>query len=80
MVRVANQRDLRIPVLQPALKVLQVLDLGENHLGNKGIHVIREPLMVNCSVLQLGLAQASITCEGTTRHLQYVQHNFSHCV
>uniref|UniRef100_A0A3B4Z602 Protein phosphatase 1 regulatory subunit 37 n=1 Tax=Stegastes partitus TaxID=144197 RepID=A0A3B4Z602_9TELE len=47
----------------PVLKVLQVLDLGENHLGNKGIQVIREPLMVNCSVLQLGLAQANITCE-----------------
>uniref|UniRef100_A0A3B4VI32 Protein phosphatase 1 regulatory subunit 37 n=1 Tax=Seriola dumerili TaxID=41447 RepID=A0A3B4VI32_SERDU len=45
----------------PVLKVLQVLDLGENFLGNEGIQVIRMPLMVNCSVLQLGLAQASIT-------------------
>ncbi|XP_039904999.1 uncharacterized protein si:dkey-288a3.2 isoform X1 [Simochromis diagramma] len=49
----------------PVLKVLQVLDLSENLLGNEGIQIIREPLMVNNSVLQLGLAQASITCEGT---------------
>lgn len=62
----ANQPDPRIPVSQPALKVLQVLDLGENLLGNEGIQVIREPLMVNCSVLQLSLAQANISCEGTT--------------
>lgn len=58
--------------MQPVLKVLQVLDLGENLLGNKGIQVIREPLMVNCSVLQLGLAKANITCEGTTIHMQDV--------
>eukprot|EP00064_Thunnus_orientalis_P005272 superscaffoldBa00000505_g5286 len=51
----------------PVLKVLQALDLGENLLGNEGIQVIREPLMLNSSVLQLGLAQANITCEGRTR-------------
>lgn len=51
--------------LQPGLKVLEVLDLGENHLGNGGIQVIREPLMVNSSVLHLGLAHTNITCEGT---------------
>ncbi len=62
----AHQRDLRIPVLQPVLRVLRVLDLGENPLGNEGIRVIREPLMLNRSVLQLSLAQANITCEGTT--------------
>lgn len=60
----ANKRNLWIPVLQPVLKVLQVLDLGENLLGNEGIQVIREPLMVNCSLLQLSLARANITCEG----------------
>lgn len=69
---------LTIPVLQPVLKVLEVLDLGENLLENEGIHVIREPLMVNCSVLQLSLAQSNITCEGTkmsTRHDFYVTYN-----
>ncbi|KAJ0009242.1 hypothetical protein NQD34_016657, partial [Periophthalmus magnuspinnatus] len=48
----------------PVLRVLQVLDLGENLLGNEGVHIIREPLMANNSLLQLGLAQTSITCEG----------------
>uniref|UniRef100_A0A3Q3FPQ6 Protein phosphatase 1 regulatory subunit 37 n=1 Tax=Labrus bergylta TaxID=56723 RepID=A0A3Q3FPQ6_9LABR len=41
----------------------KALDLGENLLGNEGIQVIREPLMQNTSVLQLGLAKTDITCE-----------------
>uniref|UniRef100_A0A3Q2ZVL8 Protein phosphatase 1 regulatory subunit 37 n=1 Tax=Kryptolebias marmoratus TaxID=37003 RepID=A0A3Q2ZVL8_KRYMA len=45
----------------PGLKVLQVLDLGENLLGNEGIQLIREPLMVNSSILQLSLTQTNIT-------------------
>lgn len=53
-------------VLQPVLKVLQVLDLGENLLGNEGVQVIQELLMVNCSMLMLGLTKANITCEGMT--------------
>lgn len=52
------------------LKVLQVLDLGGNLLGNEGMQVIREPLMANCSLLELGLARANVTCEGTTIHVQ----------
>ncbi|XP_070776769.1 protein phosphatase 1 regulatory subunit 37 [Enoplosus armatus] len=56
----------------PVLKVLQVLDLGENLLGNEGIQVIREPLMVNGSVLQLGLAQADVTCEGAVALAEFL--------
>ncbi|XP_071327554.1 protein phosphatase 1 regulatory subunit 37 [Trachinotus anak] len=56
----------------PVLKVLQVLDLGENLLGNEGIQVIRMSLMVNCSVLQLGLARASITCEGAVALAEFL--------
>ncbi|KAK5856919.1 hypothetical protein PBY51_010199 [Eleginops maclovinus] len=56
----------------PVLRVLQVLDLGENFLGNEGMQVIREPLMVNCSLLQLGLAQASITCEGAVALAEFL--------
>ncbi|TDG99310.1 hypothetical protein EPR50_G00209600 [Perca flavescens] len=59
-------------VFQPELKVLQVLDLGENLLGDEGIQVIREPLMMNCSVLQLGLAQANITCEGAVALAEFL--------
>ncbi|TKS86193.1 Protein phosphatase 1 regulatory subunit 37 [Collichthys lucidus] len=57
---------------KPVLKVLQVLDLGENLLGNEGIQAIREPLMVNSSVLQLGLAQADITCEGAVALAEFL--------
>ncbi|XP_036928496.1 protein phosphatase 1 regulatory subunit 37 isoform X2 [Acanthopagrus latus] len=56
----------------PELKVLQVLDLGENLLGNEGVQVIREPLMVNCSLLQLGLARANITCEGAVALAEFL--------
>nr|XP_020471349.1 protein phosphatase 1 regulatory subunit 37-like [Monopterus albus] len=59
----------------PVLKVLQVLDLGENLLGNEGIQIIREPLMVNCSVLQLSLAQASITCHGAVALAEFLAEN-----
>uniref|UniRef100_A0A3P9IFH8 Protein phosphatase 1 regulatory subunit 37 n=1 Tax=Oryzias latipes TaxID=8090 RepID=A0A3P9IFH8_ORYLA len=45
----------------PVLKVLQVLDLGENSLGNEAIQVIREPLIANNTLKQLGLAQTNIT-------------------
>ncbi|XP_061599336.1 protein phosphatase 1 regulatory subunit 37 [Cololabis saira] len=48
----------------PVLKVLQVLDLGQNLLGNEGVLVIRQPLMVNSSLLQLGLKRTNISCEG----------------
>ncbi|KAM9842538.1 protein phosphatase 1 regulatory subunit 37 [Aulostomus maculatus] len=56
----------------PSLTVLQVLDLGENHVGNKGVQVIREPLMMNGSLLQLGLAHASITCEGAVALAEFL--------
>ncbi|XP_072220930.1 protein phosphatase 1 regulatory subunit 37 [Leuresthes tenuis] len=59
----------------PVLKVLQVLDLGENLLGNEGILVIREPLMVNGSVLQLGLAQTNLTCEGAVALAEFLAEN-----
>ncbi|XP_040917269.1 protein phosphatase 1 regulatory subunit 37 [Toxotes jaculatrix] len=59
----------------PVLKVLQVLDLGENLLGNEGIQIIRVPLMVNCSVLELGLAQANITCEGAVALAEFLAEN-----
>ncbi|XP_029937841.1 protein phosphatase 1 regulatory subunit 37 [Myripristis murdjan] len=56
----------------PALRVLEVLDLGENVLGNEGIQSIREPLMLNRSVLRLGLARTSITCEGVVALAEFL--------
>ncbi|CAJ1074251.1 protein phosphatase 1 regulatory subunit 37 isoform X1 [Xyrichtys novacula] len=56
----------------PVLKVLQVLDLSENLIGNKGIQVIREPLMQNVSVLQLSLQQTNITCEGVVALAEFL--------
>ncbi|XP_037550715.1 protein phosphatase 1 regulatory subunit 37 [Nematolebias whitei] len=59
----------------PGLKVLQVLDLGENLLNNEGIQAIREPLMMNGSVLQLGLTQTNITCEGAVALAEVLAEN-----
>lgn len=62
--------------LQPVLKILQVLDLGENLLGNDGIRVIREALMANRSLLQLGLTNTNLTCEGTILYGRYTYFRF----
>ncbi|XP_068608123.1 LOW QUALITY PROTEIN: protein phosphatase 1 regulatory subunit 37 [Brachionichthys hirsutus] len=56
----------------PELNVLRVLDLSGNLLGNTGIQALREPLMANRSVLQLGLAQANITCEGAVALAEFL--------
>ncbi|XP_035466925.2 protein phosphatase 1 regulatory subunit 37 [Scophthalmus maximus] len=59
----------------PLLKVLQVLDLAENVLGDEGVQDLRTPLMVNCSLLQLGLAQTNITCEGAVALAEVLAEN-----
>uniref|UniRef100_A0AAV2JK24 Protein phosphatase 1 regulatory subunit 37 n=1 Tax=Knipowitschia caucasica TaxID=637954 RepID=A0AAV2JK24_KNICA len=62
--KITTKGMLHLAKALPLLRVLQVLDLSENLLENEGVHIIREPLMANCSLLQLGLANTSITCEG----------------
>ncbi|XP_016421922.1 protein phosphatase 1 regulatory subunit 37-like [Sinocyclocheilus rhinocerous] len=48
----------------PRLKTLETLNPGKNNLENRGIHTLKESLMINRSLLQLGLASTGITCEG----------------
>jgi hypothetical protein len=60
-------------VFQPVLKTLETLNLGENNLQNRGIHTLRESLMMNHSLLQLGLEHTHFTCEGT--HLSHSRHS-----
>ncbi|KAK2825842.1 hypothetical protein Q5P01_020056 [Channa striata] len=73
--RITAEGMVHLAKTLPVLKVLQVLDLGENLLGNEGIQVIREPLMMNYSVLQLSLSQANITCEGAVALAEFLAEN-----
>ncbi|KAM4625926.1 protein phosphatase 1 regulatory subunit 37 [Polymixia lowei] len=56
----------------PVLKTLEVLDIGENCLGNGGIQTLKEPLMMNHSLLHLSLAHSHITCEGSVALAEYL--------
>ncbi|XP_015246720.1 PREDICTED: protein phosphatase 1 regulatory subunit 37-like isoform X1 [Cyprinodon variegatus] len=68
-----TQRGMKyLAKILPGLKALEVLDLGNNLLGNEGIQIIREPLMLNSSVLHLGLAQTNITCEGAVALAEFL--------
>lgn len=57
---------------QPCLKTLETLNLGKNNLENRGIHTLKESLMINRSLLQLGLAATGITCEGRVRNIAFL--------
>lgn len=57
---------------QPHLKTLETLNLGKNNLENRGIHTLKESLMINRSLLQLGLAATGITCEGRVRNIAFL--------
>lgn len=54
--------------VQPVHRSLEVLDVGDNRLGNSGLQTLREPLMANRSLLHFGVACAHITCEGRPTH------------
>ncbi|XP_039526930.1 protein phosphatase 1 regulatory subunit 37 [Pimephales promelas] len=56
----------------PHLKTLETLNLGKNNLENRGIHTLKESLMINRSLLQLGLAATGITCEGRVRNIAFL--------
>ncbi|XP_063079925.1 protein phosphatase 1 regulatory subunit 37 [Engraulis encrasicolus] len=56
----------------PQLKVLESLTLDRNALYNEGIHMLKEPLMRNRSILRLGLAYTHITCEGAVALAEYI--------
>ncbi len=40
---------------QPILSNLETLNLGQNNLGNDGVHILKDALMKNRSLLRLGL-------------------------
>ena len=44
-----------ISLPQPILTNLETLNLGQNNLGNDGVHILKDALMKNRSLLRLGL-------------------------
>uniref|UniRef100_W5JZ52 Protein phosphatase 1 regulatory subunit 37 n=1 Tax=Astyanax mexicanus TaxID=7994 RepID=W5JZ52_ASTMX len=54
---------LKSVLFQPFLRTLETLDLSKNNLENQGVHMLKEPLMMNRSITQLSLAAVGITCE-----------------
>ena len=43
---------------------LETLNLGQNHLGNDGVHILKDGLMKNKSLLRLGLYSCRISDQG----------------
>ncbi|KAK0131701.1 Protein phosphatase 1 regulatory subunit 37 [Merluccius polli] len=56
----------------PVLKALEVLDMGDNSLGNSGLQTLKEALMANRSLLHFGVACTHITCEGAVALAEYL--------
>ncbi|CAL8271426.1 unnamed protein product [Merluccius merluccius] len=56
----------------PVLKALEVLDMGDNSLGNSGLQTLKEALMANRSLLHFGVACTHITCEGAVAIAEYL--------
>ncbi|CDQ61949.1 unnamed protein product [Oncorhynchus mykiss] len=71
--QITNNGLVHLAKVLPVLKTLETLNLGENNLQNRGIHTLRESLMMNHSLLQLGLEHTHFTCEGT--HLSHSRHS-----
>lgn len=55
---------LFLSLSQPCTQSLETLNLGNNSVGNEGIHKLKDGLIANRSVLRLGLASIKLSCEG----------------
>ncbi|KAL2098533.1 hypothetical protein ACEWY4_005013 [Coilia grayii] len=56
----------------PHLKTLENVKLDQNKVQNEGIHILKESLMRNRSILSLGLADTHITCEGAVALAEFI--------
>ncbi|CAN8009291.1 unnamed protein product, partial [Ixodes pacificus] len=69
----ANLRRLTCcPIVQIATRSLITLNLGHNHVGDDGLHVLREALMRNKTLCNLGLQNTRITCEGAIALAEFI--------
>ncbi|XP_053365174.1 protein phosphatase 1 regulatory subunit 37 [Clarias gariepinus] len=48
----------------PFLRTLEMLDLSDNDLEDRGLHTLKEAIICNRSITRLVLASVKITCEG----------------
>ncbi|KAG7261950.1 hypothetical protein CRUP_017277 [Coryphaenoides rupestris] len=70
--QITSDGMLHLAKALPVHRSLEVLDVGDNRLGNSGLQTLREPLMANRSLLHFGVACASITCEGAVAMAEYL--------
>ncbi len=49
---------------QSSTQSLETINLGHNNITNEGIHRMKEGLILNKSLLRIGLQAAKISCEG----------------
>ncbi|KAG7258481.1 hypothetical protein CRUP_003888 [Coryphaenoides rupestris] len=66
--QITSDGMLHLAKALPVHRSLEVLDVGDNRLGNSGLQTLREPLMANRSLLHFGVACAHITCEAPPPH------------
>jgi Ran GTPase-activating protein (RanGAP) involved in mRNA processing and transport len=51
-------------VMQARSQSLEMLNIGHNNLTNECLHVIKDSLQQNRTLLQLGMQSTHLTCEG----------------
>jgi protein phosphatase 1 regulatory subunit 37 len=51
-------------VMQARSHSLEMLNIGHNNLTNECLHVIKDSLQQNRTLLQLGMQSTHLTCEG----------------
>jgi len=47
------------------MKSLETVNLGHNNITNEGIHRLKDGLLLNKSLLRIGLQSAKLSCEGS---------------
>jgi len=57
-------RAVFIFVMQARSQSLEMLNIGHNNLTNECLHVIKDSLQQNRTLLQLGMQSTHLTCEG----------------
>ncbi|XP_035684376.1 protein phosphatase 1 regulatory subunit 37-like [Branchiostoma floridae] len=59
----------------PVLNFLETLNMGHNPIGNEGVLSMKEGLLMNQSLLRLGLVDTKMTCEGAIALAEFLSIN-----
>nr|XP_015205595.1 PREDICTED: protein phosphatase 1 regulatory subunit 37-like isoform X2 [Lepisosteus oculatus] len=70
--QITHRGMLHLASTLPCVTTLETLNLGHNNIQDKGIQELKEGLIANRSLLQLGLAYTGITCEGAVATAEFI--------